>query len=136
MGTKGEARAGPLDVRRLAALDLHGWSGTSRRRRLILVEFAGAAAAGLGLGLWALVAGPNLGIRLFGLALLGVGLNYVALTVHALRLWRPDALSAELKGLDLGRQLRRYSLLSLWLFAPFLVATLALVQRRRRSGDS
>lgn len=127
---------GPLDVRRLAALDLHGWSGTPRRRRLILSEFVVAAAAGLGLGLWALAAASNPGIRLLGVAMLGIGCNYLALTVHALRLSRPGTLDSELAGIELGPQLKRYTLLSFWLVVPFLVAILAVMQRRRGLGSS
>lgn len=134
--TEGRVTFRPLDVRLLAALDLHGWSGSRRRRRLIVLEFVAGAAGGLALGLWALVAPAHPEVRLFGIALLGCGLNYVALTLVALRLCRPGALDAELAGFDLGRQLKRYSFRSLWLFVPFLVAVLAVVQARRLPGDS
>jgi hypothetical protein len=40
----------PLDVRRLAALDLHGVAGTRRRRRLIRAEFVLGAVGCTGLG--------------------------------------------------------------------------------------
>lgn len=127
---------GPLDVRRLAALDLHGWSGSRRRRRLIMFEFVLAVAVGLGLGVSALVAAGNPGVRVLGVAMVGIGLNYVALTVHALGLSRPGALDAELAGIDLGPQLKRYTLLALWLVVPFLVAVLALLQQRRATAGS
>ena len=44
----------PLDVRRLAALDLHGVAGT-RRRRLIRAEFVVGAVGCTGLGVWVAV---------------------------------------------------------------------------------
>ena len=38
-----------LDVRRLAAVDMHGIAGTSRRRQLIRAEFLAGAICGAGL---------------------------------------------------------------------------------------
>jgi hypothetical protein len=40
-----------VDVRRLAAIDMHGVAGTRRRRRLILAEFVIGAVGGLAIGL-------------------------------------------------------------------------------------
>jgi hypothetical protein len=51
--------------------------------------------------------------------MIGAGLNYALLAAYATALSRPGALSAELAGVDTGRELRRYSVLQLWIFAPF-----------------
>lgn len=131
-----KVKARPLDVRRLAALDLHGWSGTHRRRWIVLFEFAGASLGGLGLGLWTLAAATSPRVRLFGLAMIGIGCNFVPLTLYAVRARRQGTLSAELEGVDLGPELRRYSLLALWLVVPFLVAALSVIQRRSPRGAS
>jgi hypothetical protein len=69
----------PLDVRRLAALDLHGPAGTRRRRRLVRAEFVLGAVGCIGLGLWAGVTAPALGWRLFGAWLAAAGVNYAVM---------------------------------------------------------
>jgi hypothetical protein len=67
--------------------------------------------------------------------MIGIGCNFVPLTLHALDLWRPGALSAELEGVDLSRELKRYTFLTAFVLVPFLVAVLAgLQQLRARSG--
>jgi len=123
-----------LDVRRLAAVDMHGAAGTRRRRRLIRAEFVLGAAGGVGLGVWAAVAAATVGWQLFGAWVAGVGVNYAALAWQAALLSRPGALEAELAGADLPRELRRYSYLQLWVVVPLLLAVLALRQRGARRG--
>lgn len=128
-----EAKPGAvlLDVRRLVAVDLHGWKGTRRRRLIVLAEFVGGAVLGLALGLWVELAAGNVGWGLLlGIWLIGVGANYVALTLNALPLLGQAALTNEVGSLDLSQLLKRYRVRSLWLVAPFLVAVLAVVQRR------
>jgi len=120
-----------LDVRLLAALDLHGVRGTPFRRRIILAEFIGSLCAGVGIGVWIASAGGSLGWRVFGAWVAGVGLNYLPLTLHALSLLRGDRLVRELAGVDVGGELRRYSALQFWLAVPLLFVALALVQLRR-----
>ncbi len=121
-----------VNVRRLAALDLNGMSGRPRRRRLVLGEFVLATVLGVALGLWILVGTTNPGGRLIGAWAAGIGLNYLPLALHALSLLRPGALRAELAGVDLGRELRRYSVLQAWVLVPLLFAVLALLQLRTR----
>ncbi len=120
-----------LDVRRLAAVDMHGVAGRRLRRRLVLAEFVLGAAAGLALGVWVAVAAGPAGWQAFGAWMAGVGVNYAALTWHAVSLSRPGALDAELAGVDVPRELRRYSILQFWVAVPLLLGLLALGQSRR-----
>jgi hypothetical protein len=123
-----------LDVRRLAAVDMHGVAGTSRRRRLIRAEFVLGAAGCLSLGVWAAVTAPAPGWKLFGAWLAGAGVNYAVLTWQALSLSRPGALEAELAGADIRRDLRYYSSRQFWVAVPLLFAVLAFRQRDRGSA--
>jgi hypothetical protein len=119
-----------MNVRRLAALDMHGARGTRRRRRMILAEFALGTVGSAALGVWALTWGGAAGVVL-GIWLLGLAANYLPLTAHVLALWRPGALRAELAGADLRGELRQYTRAQVWVLVPFCVAGLALVQARR-----
>ena len=123
-----------LDVRRLAAVDMHGAAGTQQRRRLIRAEFAVGAAGGLALGLWAAITAATAAWQLFGAWVAGVGVNYAVLAWQAALLSRPGALEAELAGVDVPGELRRYSYLQAWIFVPLLLAVLALRRPRSRSG--
>ncbi len=119
-----------LNVRRLAALDMHGAAGTRRRRRVILAEFALGVIGSGALGAWALSSRSGVGVVL-GIWLLGLAANYLPLTVHVLSLWRQPALEEELAGLDLRSELRRYTRAQVWVLVPFWVAVLAVLQARR-----
>jgi hypothetical protein len=122
----------PLDVRRLAAVDMHGAAGTRVRRHLIRAEFVLGAAGGMGLGVWVAATAAAAGWKLFGAWVAGVGVNYAALTWQAVLLSRPGALEAELAGADIRRELRRYSYLQFWVAVPLLFAVLALRRPRNR----
>ena len=65
-----------------------------------------------------------------GLAMVGIGLNYVPLSAHALSLRRPEALEAELEGVDVVRELRRYTFIQLWVVVPLAFVVFDLSQRR------
>lgn len=119
-----------LNVRRLAAVDMHGARGTRWRRRVILAEFALGTIGGVALGVWALTWGGAAGVVL-GILLLGLAANYLALTVHVLALWGPGALEAELAGADLRAELRYYTRAQIWVLVPFWIAGLSLAQTRR-----
>ena len=123
-----------LDVRRLAALDMHGFAGSRLRRSVIRAEFVLGAAAGAGLGIWVAVAATSVGWQLFGAWVVGMGVNYAALAWQAARLSRPGALEAELADVDLGRDLRRYSVLQLWIVVPLLLAVLTARGPERRDA--
>lgn len=119
-----------LDVRRLAALDMHGLRGTRLRRHVILAEFALGTVGAAALGVWALTWGDAVGVIL-GVWLLGLAANYFPLTAQALSLWPSGELKAELADVDLRAELRRYTRAQVWVLVPFWVAVLAVTQRRR-----
>ncbi|HUB39589.1 MAG TPA: hypothetical protein VMA72_12115 [Streptosporangiaceae bacterium] len=119
-----------LDVRRLAALDMHGFAGSAFRRSIIRAEFVLGAVAGAGLGIWVAVAATSVGWQLFGAWVVGMGANYAALAWQAALLSRPGALEAELADVDLARDLRRYSVLQFWIVVPLLLAVLTVRERR------
>ena len=100
--TRRQANAGKtlLDVRRLAAVDMYGSRGGRRRRRLILAEFALAAIDIPLLGLAIALAASTVPRVLIGTYLIGAGLNYIPLALHAISLSRAGRLDAELAGAD------------------------------------
>ncbi|EWT02622.1 hypothetical protein N865_02540 [Intrasporangium oryzae NRRL B-24470] len=111
-------------MRRFAALDLYGTSGTLRRRRIVLAEFVVGTAALMALGavIW------RHGSWQWGVWLMGCGLSYGALAAHAVTLFPTASLEAELSGVDTAAEIRRYSLAQLLLFVPGVVAVAALVE--------
>lgn len=115
-----------VNVRRLAAIDMYGARGTSRRRRIILAEFTAGLAVILALGIWLATSATSIGDRVFGIWLIGAGLNYAPLAAYAIALSRPGALDAELAGVDTVRELRRYSVLQLWILVPLSLPAIAL----------
>jgi hypothetical protein len=121
-----------LDVRRLAAVDMHGARGTRRRRVIILIEFALGAVGGAALGVLSL--GGGVAGLLLGLCLLGIGANYVPLTWNVIRLWPQGRLETELAGADLRAELSHYTRAQVWVLVPFWVAGLAFAQARRVSA--
>ncbi|MEU4399419.1 hypothetical protein [Micromonospora orduensis] len=123
-----------MDVRRLAAIDMYGTRGTVRRRRIILAEFLGGVVVMVALGSWLLASTSGSGTRLVGLWLVGAGLNYAPLAGHAIALTRPGALDAELAGVDTDRELRRYTVLQLWVFVPLSLVVFAVRDTLTRRG--
>jgi hypothetical protein len=71
-----------LDVRRVAAADMYGTSGSSRRRRAIRAEFLIGAVACIAFGAASLALGHGWG-RPVGAWLACLGLNYVPLAASA-----------------------------------------------------
>lgn len=120
-----------MDVRRLAAIDMYGTRGTLRRRRIILTEFIAALTAAMALGIWIETTASSLGARILGIWLIGAGLNYAPLAAHAIVLSRPGALDAELADVDTHQELRRYSILQLWIFVPLSLIVVAAKPRVR-----
>jgi hypothetical protein len=114
--------AASWNVRRFAALDMYGTTGSARRRRIVVVEFALGAVGMILLGVVLTVHGA----WLWGLWLLGCGLGYGALAAHAVTLYPSHRLEAELDGVDVVSELRRYSAAQLLLFVPGLVAVAAV----------
>lgn len=90
-----------VNVRRLAAIDMHGLHGSPTRRRIILTEFLAGAIGGLALAVVVIVSsGGTPWLLAFGAWLAGVSLNYVPLALHAISLRRPQVLADELREVD------------------------------------
>jgi hypothetical protein len=107
-----------MDVRRLAAVDMWGTQGTMRRRRIILAEFIAGAIGITVVGTSIIVAAPGVALTVLGACIVCIGLNYAPLSGYAILLSQPGALEAELDGVDVPRELRRYGVLQLWLLVP------------------
>lgn len=122
--------AAVVDVRRLAAIDMHGSRGTTRRRRLILAEFVLGATLGPAIAIAVLVTASSVFAVVLGAWLLGATMNYIPLASYALRLSRPGALAAELAGVDIPSQLRLYTIKQFWVAVPMLFVILAAAERR------
>lgn len=126
-----------LKARRLAALDMHGTTGSARRRRLIQAEFIIGAAGCTLLGALAVMSGSGWAIVL-GVWLLATGMNYLPLGDQRPVLSRPGALEAELVGADLPRELRQAGVRQLWILVPLAVVIAAVAQawsrRHQRHG--
>lgn len=64
--------------------------------------------------------------------MIGAGLNYAPLTAHAIALSRSDALDAELGDVDVSRELRRYTVLQLWILVPLALITAMMIAPKSR----
>jgi len=113
-----------LDVRRLAAVDMHGMKGSPRRRRIIRAEFVVGVIGCTALGVLSLVISDGWA-RIIGVWLIGVGANYVPLAVAARSLSFPGALESELAGVDIPSEARRVGVRQLWILVPFAVVVSA-----------
>jgi hypothetical protein len=107
---------------------MHGLHGTRLRAWIITGEFVFGAIGCVGIGLLPFVADFGIGWKVFGAWLIGAGLNYVPLALHVISLWRPRALAAELEGVDIRRELRRYTVLQVWVAVPLAIVIFALIQ--------
>lgn len=105
---------------------MYGTRGMTRRRRIVLAEFVAGVVAAAAFGSWLVAGASGLGGHLLGIWMIGVGLNYAPLAAHAMALSRPGALSAELAGVDTGQELRRNSVLQLWILVPVSLVVLAV----------
>jgi hypothetical protein len=123
-----------VNVKRLAAIDLYGSSGTSLRRRIILAEFIAGLAVMVALGIWLATGASSLSTRIFGIWLIGAGLNYAPLAAYGIALSRPGALATELAGVDAARELRRYTVLQLWILVPLALIAIAVITPARKSS--
>ena len=119
-----------MDVRRLAAIDMHGLFGTRRRQRVIMAEFMLGAVVMVGAGVAIIAGRSTLATGVFGGWLVGSGLNYVPLAAHAIILNRPGALERELADVDVRAELRHYTLLQLWIFVPIALPAFEMTRKR------
>ena len=118
-------------VRRFAAIDMYGASGTRRRRQIVMAEFVPGTAGLLALAV-RLVAHSG---WLWATWALGCAVNYGALAVHAVALYPQGRLEAALEGVDVRSEIRRYSIAQLLLFVPALIAGIAASQALHRDRD-
>jgi hypothetical protein len=118
-----------VDVRRLAAVDMHGLKGTRFRAWLIVTEFVLGAVAAPVVAVVLIVTAPTLGWSLFAVWTLLVCLNYVPLAVYAVGYLRSGAYYDELAGADVRAELKHYGLAQMWVFVPLSLIVFALRQR-------
>jgi hypothetical protein len=94
-----------------------------RRRRIILAEFAAGAIACPALGIWVLLTASG-GWLLIGVWLVGIGINYVPLALHAWSLSKRGALEQAPR-----MAIRRATVQQLWIALPLAVLIAALDRR-------
>jgi len=82
-----------VNVRRLAAVDLHGLGP-----KIIIPEFALGALGAPALGVLTLLRSGSTTMIAFGILLIGLGLNYLPLLIHAIDLTRRSAAGVEIAG--------------------------------------
>jgi hypothetical protein len=121
-----------MDVRRLAAIDMHGGAARPARRQLILGQYLLGLSVMGAIGVWMVTSADAPGWWIFGAWFVGVALNYAALVAHAVDLYRPGVLEAELAGVNIYAQARRYIRLQLWILVPLSMVVFALARLRRR----
>ncbi|HEV7205501.1 MAG TPA: hypothetical protein VGN18_12890 [Jatrophihabitans sp.] len=123
-------RPSEFSGRGLAVVDLYGARGTAARRWAVLVELPVGALTGVVLGVFLLGQGGATG-WIGGSWVLGVGLNYLSLSVHALQVRRPERLEAEIRLLDdLDAARRYYSVAQVRLLIPGWLLFVDLAHRR------
>jgi hypothetical protein len=120
-----------LNVRRLAALDMHGLAGSRRRRRLIYLEFAAGMLGCVGLGVWSWTTASSTVALAVGAWLIGVGANYVPLFLESSLLLRAGAIDRELAGVDIRREAHHATRSQFWIFVPFSIVFAWLLTRHR-----
>jgi len=120
-----------VNVRRLAAVDLSGLGP-----KIVIPEFALGAVGTPALGVLTVLRSGSMAVAAFGIALIGIGANYVPLLIHAIDLTLTSAVARELAGEADARQAlyAKYRRQSLWLLLPFAVAAADLSQRFSRRG--
>jgi hypothetical protein len=130
MGDSAKAPTSAWSVRRFAAVDMFGASGTLRRRRIILAEFVFGSV-----GLWVFsIFMLSQGFGLVGIVVAGLALNYSALACYAILLYPSGRLERELTGVNLRSELRRYTSGQLLVLVPGLLFLLAILEVIRRTA--
>jgi len=117
-----------VNVRRLAAVDLWGLGP-----KVVIPEFALAALGAPVLGVLTIVRSTSFSGAAFGIALIGLGVNYVPLLIHSVDLVRRSLVHATIadEASDRHALFAKYRKQSLWLLLPFVVAIAAAWQMRR-----
>ena len=126
-----------LDVRKLAALDIHFLGPT-----LILAEFAVGVVGPLVFGALTLRIAQrhswSWAATLFGSYLFALGVNYLPLLLHAVALVRNNTASAVIADelSDKAATMAKYRRQSLYLLLPLVVPMVAMMQERKRRNDA
>jgi len=121
-----------VNVRRLAAVDLLGLGP-----KIVIPEFALGAIGAPALGVLTLIRSMSTAMTASGVLLIGLGLNYVPLLIHAIDLTRRSTAAEEIadEGADRGALYAKYRRQSLWLLLPCVVAVADLAQRLSARAD-
>jgi hypothetical protein len=116
-----------VNVRRLAAVDLSGLGP-----KIIIPEFAIAVLGAPTLGILTLFRSGSLLMTAFGVALIGLGVNYIPLLIHAIDLVRRSGVQSAIadEASDRRALYAKYRKQSLWLLLPFAVGLAAVSQMR------
>src|SRR5262245_21151360 len=117
-----------VNARRLAAVDLSGLGP-----KIIIPEFALGVLGVPALGILTVLRSGSVEMTVFGVALVGLGVNYIPLLIHAIDLVRRSAVESAIadEGSDRQALYAKYRRQSLWLLLPFAVGIAALSQMRR-----
>jgi NADH:ubiquinone oxidoreductase subunit K len=118
-------------TRRLAVIDLHGYTGSRVRLWLVRVEVLLATAVGAIVGTVFIRQGTALGWVL-GLLALGIAANYLVLTLWVLVLWNRERLATEFNAYDIAGDGRYYTVGQFRLLMPFYFVLLAARSTERR----
>ncbi|MEP6842070.1 MAG: hypothetical protein ABJA11_01030 [Pseudolysinimonas sp.] len=111
-------------TRRLAVIDLHGFTGSTIRLWLVRAEMLVATIVAAFVGILFLREGHALGWVL-GVIVLGIAANYLVLTVWVLILWNREKLASEFDAHDIRKDGRYYSIGQFRLVIPFYFVYLA-----------
>ena len=121
-----------VNARRLAAVDLSGLGS-----KIVIPEFALGVLGASALGILTLLRSGSVEMNALGVALVGLGVNYVPLLFHAIDLVRRSGVESAIadEGCDRQALYAKYRRQSLWLLLPFGVGIAALSQMRRRRSS-
>ena len=123
-----------FNARKLAAIDL-----IFLGPKVIITEFSAGVFLSAVLGIFVLVRGHHSHAQIvLGLYLISLGINYVPMLNHAIRISRAKSARAELGNeLDDKRvAMAKYRRQSLWLLLPMIVPLMALAQSRKPQSNN
>src|SRR5262249_22610973 len=97
---------------------------------IIIPGVARGVLGATALGVLTVLRSQSLGMTAFGIALIGLGVNYIPLLIHAIELVRRSAVEAAIadEACDRRALYAKYRRQSLWLLFPFAVGFAALLQ--------
>lgn len=124
-----------INIRKLAAIDM-AFNGPT----LILFEFIAGIILCLGPGITILSLiffahkSYPFWLLLLGFALTWVGINYIPLFIYAIDIFRHKSALTETayERKHVEQYKRKYNIQQLWIFVPFAIVILTLIQERQR----